>query len=113
VVALIAQLAIRIVFDDRNAVAVGEQNQFVATPLGQSRAARVLEVGQHVHELRPRPQWFLQHIGAQAVVVTGNTDVFRAIHVEGLERAQIRRRLDQHAIARVDEQLADQVKRLL
>ena len=49
----------------------------------------------------------------QAVVVAGHAEVFRTVDVERLERAEIGGRLDQDAIAGVDQQLADEVERLL
>ena len=54
VLAFIAQLAVRVVFDNRNAIPVRQQHQFVATSLGQCSSGGVLKVWQHVHELGAR-----------------------------------------------------------
>src|SRR5450759_836455 len=113
VLAFIAQLAVRVVFDNRNAILVRQQHQFVATRLRQGGSGGVLEVWQYVHELGARTQRLLQQVGAKAVLVDRNGHIFRAIHVESLQRAEIRRRFHQHAISPIDKQLADQVEGLL
>src|ERR1039458_9442057 len=113
VLAFIAQLAVRVIFDNRNAILVRQQHQFVATPLRQGGSGRALEVWQHVHELGARTQRLLQQAGAEAVLVDWTGHIFRAINVERLQRAQISRRFHQHTISTVDKQLADQVQRLL
>ncbi len=113
VLALIAELAIRIVLDDWDSIAVGQQNQFVAAAFSERRPARVLEVRQHVHELWPQSQRRFQLLGAKAVIVTRHAHVLRAIHIEGLQSSKIGGRFDQHAVTGVDQQLADQIQRLL
>ena len=52
--ALKTQLAVGIILNDGDAEAVGQQNEFVAAAFGKRCPARVLEVGQNVHELGPR-----------------------------------------------------------
>src|SRR5450631_1779770 len=87
VLAFIAQLAVRVVFDNRNAVAVRQEHQFVAAAFRQGGSGRVLEVGQDVHELGAGTERHLQQVGAEAVVVYGNGLILGTINVECLQRA--------------------------
>src|ERR1017187_1156508 len=111
--AFIAQLAVRVIFDNRNAILVRQQHQFAAPPLRQGGSGRVLKVGQHVHELGAETQRLFEQVGAETVFVDRDGNIFRAVHVESLQRAEISRRFHQHAISGIDKQLADQVERLL
>ncbi len=87
--------------------------QLVAAAAREGDAAGILEVRQDVHELRAGAQRPLHLAGLQALLVDGHGDVLSAHQVEGLQRAQIGGRLDQDAVAAVDEQLGDEVQRLL
>ena len=51
--ALIAQLPVRIIFNDGDALLVRQPHQLCAPVFGQRDAARILEVGQGIHELWP------------------------------------------------------------
>ena len=113
VLAFVAKLPVRIVFDDRYAVLIREHHQLFAPRTRKRYSAWVLEVRQNVHELWPRAQRVLHVAGLDAVSVNGNGDVLGAHQVERLQRAEVSRALHQDAVAAIDEQLGDQVQRLL
>ena len=113
VVALIAQFAVGIILDNRNAVPLGEGNEFDAAVFGQGGSGGILKVGKHVHEFGIGTQRFLQQLGAQAVVIDRNRHEVRGKYSESLQSAQISWRLDEHAISRIDQQFAEQIERLL
>src|SRR5271157_1366113 len=113
VLAFIAQLPVGVVLDDRDAVLVGEQYKFVSATARQRDASWVLKVRQDVHELRSGTQRPFHLAGLQSVVVDGHGYVLSAHQVESLQCAEVGGRLHQNAIATVDEQLGDEVQRLL
>ena len=89
-------------------------DQLIAARARQRDPAGVLEVRQDVHELRSRSAAPLPCCrSAEPMVIGRHGDVLGAHQVERLQRAQIRWTLDQDAIAAIDEQLGDQVQRLL
>jgi hypothetical protein len=47
------------------------------------------------------------------VIVDRDADVLRLVQVPGLQRAEVRRVLDDHVIAGIDEDLPDEIQRLL
>lgn len=109
----IPQLAVGIILDDGNAVPLGQEHQFVPSSLRQRHPSRILKVREDIHELRPGAQRLLQSLGLKSVVIDGNGDVFGAINIESLQRAQVGRRLDQQAVTWIDQQFRDQIERLL
>jgi hypothetical protein len=111
--ALIAQLAIRIIFDNRNAEIIRQPNQFMAAAFRHCGSPGILKIRQHVHEFWTGPQRLFQKISAQAVVIAGNTDVLGTVHIESLQSTQIGWCFHQDAVTRIDKQLADQVQCLL
>ena len=95
-------------------MAAGELDQRVAPLGGQRHAGRVLEVGDRVQELRrrPRAEHALELVDGQAVLVQRHAVDLRLEALEGHDRAEVGRCLDEHAVARVDERLADQLEGL-
>ena len=79
----------------------------------ERHAARVLEVGQRVDELGARPQLGLDLVGQHPVVVHRHAGVLGLIGAPRLEGAQVGRPLDEQMIAGIDEDLADEIERLL
>ena len=106
-------MAVGIVFDDGNPVFVGKQNQLVPAAFRQRHARRILEVGQHVHELRTGAEAGIELLGEQTIIVDGHGDILRAVDIECLQGAQVGGGFDQDAVAAVDQQFADQIERLL
>ncbi|OQA38150.1 MAG: hypothetical protein BWY52_03295 [Chloroflexi bacterium ADurb.Bin325] len=113
VFALEAQRAVGVIFDEGDAVFVGQPHKVEAPLQRQGRAARILEVGQDIDELGPDAQRALQQLRAQPVVVLRHRDIVGLVGVPRLQRAQIGRLLYQHPVAGVDQHLADQIQRLL
>ena len=111
--ALITQLAVRVVFDNWNAVLVRQPDQLPASVFGEGHAARVLEVGQDIHELRSGPQRSFEQPGLQTLSIYRNRDVLGAHQVECLQCTKVGRRFDEDAVSAIDQQLGDQVERLL
>jgi len=56
--AFIAELAVRIIFDNWNAVAVGQQDEFVATAFGQCVPAGFWKLGSTYMNLGPERRGF-------------------------------------------------------
>ena len=87
--AFVAELAVGIVFDDRNAVFIGQQNELVAASFGKRDARRILKVGQDVHEFRAGAQAGIELVGEQAIVIDRHGDILGSVNVECLQRAEI------------------------
>src|SRR5579863_3231828 len=111
--AFVAKLAVRIIFDNRDAVLVGQKDELVTASFGESDACRILKIRQNIHELRAGAQAGVELLGEQAIVIDGHGNVLRSVHVEGLQRAQISGCFDEHAVAAIDKHLADQIQSLL
>ncbi len=85
------------------------------SPLGrEAYAGGVLEVGDRVQKLgrAPAGEHSLKLVDVQPVVVQRHAVDLRLEPLEGHDRAEVRRRLDEHAVARVHERLADELERL-
>ena len=112
--ALEAQLHVRVVLEDGEAVLAGQLEQPLALLERERAAGRVLEVGDDVRELRAgalaerhlerghvdavRLQWDRQDLGAELA--------------ERKQRAVVGRRLDHHHVARLDQRLEQERVRL-
>ena len=109
------ELAVGDVLDDEEAVAARKLDERLA-PLGRERhAGRVLVVGDRVEELRPqavRRAAPLELVDLEPVLVHRHGHDLGLEPAEGHDRAEIRRRLDEHRVAAVEERLADQLERL-
>jgi hypothetical protein len=93
VTSFVAKLPTGIVLDDGRAVTRGQLHE-LSTPLqAQGDARRVLEVRQHVKELRPRAQRLLETFDLEAFVVDRHRDEPGLIGREALHRPQERGRL--------------------
>src|SRR4030095_1893777 len=79
----------------------------------QSDAAGILEVRQDVDELGAGPQRILQEIDPHPIVVDRYGQVPRLIRGERLESAEVGGLFREDPVARVEEELADEVQSLL
>src|SRR5579872_5380368 len=113
VIALIPQLAIRIVLNDRNAVLVGKEDQLMPSSFRQRHTGRILEVRQDIHEFRPSPEARIEVFSEEPIVIDWHRNVLRTVDIKCLECAQISWSLDQNSVSSIDKQLADQIKSLL
>ena len=87
--------------------------QLLTTRERHASPGGILEVRQHVQEARALEQLRRQRGGLQPLLVGGDRNELRLEQRERLQRAEIRRRLDQHAAAGIDQRLAEQIERLL
>ncbi len=103
------ELAVRIVLDDRDAVALRQHDQPVA-PVGVHRhAGGVVDRRHRVDEARPaRAQDRLDVVDAHPVLVDRHRDRAQAGDLEDLQRARIRRRFHDDLVARLGERLRDE-----
>ena len=109
-----AELAVGDVLDDQEAVAARQLDQR-RPPLGrEAHAGRVLVVRDRVDELRAQPggEPALQLVDLEPVLVERHGDEARLEAPERLDRAQVRRPLDDDEVAGVEERLPDQLQRL-
>ena len=114
------QLAIRVVFHDRQ-IGLGRSGRDGGTArFGHGATGRVLEVGQQVDEAGGvrvvacrAPGLGDQVVDEHAIVVARHAHRYRFHRREGLQRAQVGRRFDQHTAARIEQHLGDQVEALL
>ncbi len=113
VLPLVAELSVGVVLDDGRAVVVGELDEAPAPLEAQGDTRGVLEVREDVEELRPAAQLGLEPPDVEAVVVHGDGEVVRLVGAPRLEGPQVGRRLGEDAVARVHEELADEVEPLL
>ena len=110
------QIAVGVVFHQRNAQFLRLGDQCRAARFGHRAAGGVLEVGQQVHEarlVRARAGLGGEVFDEGAFVIAGDGHHVRLHRRERLQRAEVGGRFDQDAAARVDHDLADQVERLL
>ena len=105
------QIAIRVVFDDRQAELQRFIDECRAARRRQTTPARVLVVRQQVDETRVA--YAGQAFGRRAFVVTFDGVEHRLIRRESLQRAEVGRCFDRHRTAGVDQHLADQIEPLL
>ena len=110
------QVAVGVVFHQRQAQFGGGIDQRGAARIAHGAAGRVLEVGQHIQEAGLVGA--CAHLGLEVVhqhtfVIAGHGHHGGLHGREGLQRAQVGGGLHQHAAVRVDEHLGDQVQRLL
>ncbi|MNV43274.1 hypothetical protein D3C71_1349840 [compost metagenome] len=110
------QVAVGVVFHQRQIQFSGSLHQGGATCFAHGAARGVLEVGQHVQKARSvgtRAHLGLQVVDEHAFVIAGHGHHSRLHGREGLQRAQVGGRFHQHAAVGVDQHLGDQVQRLL
>ena len=102
------QLAVGDVLEDEHAVAAAGLHERLAAVERQRPARRVLELRDHVEELRPQPggQPLLERVDDQAVGVHRDLVHVRLGARERQQRAQVGRRLDGDRVARVHERPA-------
>ncbi len=112
-VALVAQLAVGIVLDDRHAVPVSQFHQPHAPLQAEGGPARVLEIGQNVNELRSDTQRFFKLVHDHPVFVGRYRDILCAIGIPGLKRSQVGGQFDHDVVTLIDEQPSEQIERLL
>jgi hypothetical protein len=112
--AAVAQLAVRVVLQQPEAAGPRERDQRLA-PLARQRAARrVLERRDRVEQPRAVPR--RERVGGvriQAVVVARHRHHRGAGELERLQRRKVRRLLDEHGVARLEQHGRDQRQRLL
>ena len=107
--------AVRVVFDDEEAVAVGQRGQCPA-PVGRERdAARVVEARHGVHEpgAQARGEPVGEHVDAHAVGIERHAGQLGARGLEDLQRPDVGRVFDDDRVPRVEQRAGDQVERLL
>ncbi len=110
-----AELAVRVVLDDEEPVAIGEPGKVTPPFERQHRAGRVLEVGHGVDELRSEAggEWPASS-SVRSPSVSAATPTSSGSHAaQGLDRAEVPGLLDHHDIARVEHRSGHQIERLL
>ena len=109
-----AELAVGDVLDDQEAVAARQLDQRRAPIRREADARRVLVVRDRVDELRAEPgdQLPFQLVDLEPVLVERDGDELRLEAPEGLDRAEVGGRLDDHDVAGVEVRLPDQLERL-
>jgi hypothetical protein len=110
------QVAVGVVFQQRQAGARGRFGHGAAARVAHAAAGGVLEVGQQIGKARALATLAGvrgQRIGQHAFVVAGHGVHARLHGREGLQRAQVGGRFHQHAAAAVDEYLGRQIQPLL
>src|SRR6185437_11654740 len=105
VLALIEQLSVRIIFYYWHPIFIREQHQFVTAAFTQRGSRGILKVGQQIHEFGIGAQRLFDEVGANSLGIDRYREIFRPVGIECLQGTEIRRRLDEHTIAAVDEQL--------
>jgi hypothetical protein len=113
VLALVAELSVGVVLDDRGPVVVGELDQPPPPLEAQGDARRVLEVREDVEELGSAPQLGLELLDVEPLVVDRHGEVVGLVGAPRLQRPEVGRRLREDAVPRVHEELADEVEALL
>ena len=73
---------------------------------GKGHSGRILEFGQDINELWAGAECFFQVIGVHAVIIGGDGDIFGAVGIPGLKRAQVGGGFDQDTVSAVDKDLA-------
>ncbi len=114
--AVIAQLVIGRVLDERQAERGGAGDQILPLGKRQALAGRVLEIGDRIGEFGAwRAGIAGGRIGFGRAVVAGRRElaVDGLMGAEGLQRPEIGRPRHQHHVAGREEQAADEVERLL
>ena len=108
------QLAVRLVLDQGDVELVEQRRHGVALGLAVAHGGRVLEGRNQVGEGRlVLLQALAQGLQFRAVGFLRHGDAVGAEQLEGLQRGQVGRRLDQDLGTRIDKQLARQVQGLL
>jgi len=92
---------------------IGQPDHLVPPLERQRHTRRVLEIRQRVDELRPHAQRGVQFLGPHAVLVHRHVDVLGLVRVPCLQRAEVGGSFDNEMIAGIDEDLADEIERLL
>src|SRR5215207_1230552 len=109
-----AELPVRDVLDDEEAVSSRELHKRGATIGRETDSARVLMIRNRVDELGSEAagEPLLQLLDGEAVRVERHRDERRLEAAEGLDRAEVGRRLDDDHVAWIEERLPDQLERL-
>ena len=85
--------------------------------LGGERSSRgILKIRDEVDKLRQRfgmRELVLERLRHHAVFVGVDCEIACLIRIERMDRAQIRRILQHHVVARIDQYLGDQIQALL
>ncbi len=111
---LITQIPDKIIFDDRNIVAVRKHKQLPAARAGQAGAGRVVEIGDGVNESgMVLLEQLLQSVHLHTLVIHGNTNHLEAKSAEQIQGACIGRAFHEDHISRVQQKLGDQGQGLL
>ena len=112
------QMAIDVVFQDRQAGLLGQGGDRLPAVERQRRAGRIAEVRHEVEEARlpmlavQARQRVRQGIGAQPVRVAGDRDQLQPMIAEDAQRQVVRRRIDQDRVARSRVERAQQIEPL-
>ena len=115
ILALEAQVAVGVVLDGGHAVLVDDLHELLAALQRPGAAGGVLEVGDDIDELDVRRgrEDLVQLFHDHAVLIGGDGDEVGLILLEGVDRAEIARALEHDVVARVEEELAQEVQALL
>jgi len=114
VFSLVSQCAIGIILDDQEIVVACNLHKAPTTGFGESRARRIVEVGQDVDEPhRDAADDFLKHLDLHSVVVQGHGHKVGLVRTPRLDGTQVRWPAGEHRCAGVDEHLPNQVQGLL
>ena len=108
---VVPEVAVGVVLDHRQPVRARRLGERDAARRRQTAPARVLEVGQQVEKTRTTRG--RQRLGSRALVVAVDRHEARLVGAEGLQRAEVGRRLDGDRAAGVEQHLAHQVQPLL
>jgi len=114
-----AQLAVGVILDDQHTVLRGQLDQTAAAFQTQRAPGGVLEVGDGVEQfglfsLRRQPgEQRGKRVHVNAALVGGHLGVARQVRLKRLQGAQVGRRLDEHEVALVNQNFAEQVEPLL
>ena len=115
-VAVIAQFAVGVVFEDREVIAVDDVHESLAPFYGPSDARRVLEFRDDVHHADAVAVFFqnlFQFFRDNALFVRRHFNEFRFAELKGIEGAEVGRAFDEDDVARVNEDLGQHGQALL
>ena len=115
-VAVIAQFAIGVVFEDREVILVDEVHESLAPFYGPGDARRILEFRDDVHHADAVAVFFqnlFQFFRDNALFIRRYFDEFRFAELKGVEGAEVGRAFDENDVARVNEDLGQHGQTLL
>ena len=120
VLALVPQLAVGVVLDDREVQFRSDLCQLLAALQGHRRTGRVVEVGQNVDKLGRLAEvgehlfvGMLHLIHDHAILIEAHSVEARLISIPSLDRSQVGGTAGEHEVTGVNENLANQVQGLL